>query len=206
MINDVIPAPGPISSDAAMRTYMADKPGPCDISYRRSRRAKYVRISISPAQQVTVTVPHKMPMGQAETFVRAKHAWIQKHLEKMRRRETARAAVPQLSEQALITAQRQLFARLEHFAAEHNLPYKKAAFRCQKTRWGSCSSRNNISLNINLAFLPAHLQDYVLLHELTHTRHKNHGSAFWSQLNKYCSGRAKALAKELKHHPMPLRR
>jgi len=147
-----------------------------------------------------------MSKAQAERFVRTKQAWIHKHLEKIRRVERNRAALPQLSEDQLVAGQHELFARLEHFAAKHNLPYNKAAFRCQKTRWGSCSGCNNISLNINLVFLPEHLQDYVMLHELTHIRQKNHSKTFWDQLDRYCSGRAKRLAKELKAHTMTIRK
>ena len=174
------------------------------ITYRRSRRAKHLRITIAPTRAVTVTVPHRMSMVRAEEFVRTKQAWIQKHREKLRRIEQERPVAPSLSDTELIAAQKKLFVRLEYFAAKHNLPYNKAAFRCQKTRWGSCSGANNISLNINLIFLPEHLQDYVLLHELNHIRHKNHSPRFWAQLNDYCGGRAKILAKELKNHTMPL--
>ncbi len=145
-------------------------------------------------------------MTRAEEFVRSKQAWIDKHLEKIRLAETAVPAGPVLSENELIAAQKKLFARLEHFAAKHNLPYNKAAFRCQKTRWGSCSGANNISLNINLVFLPDHLQDYVLLHELTHIRHKNHSKTFWAQLDTLCGGRAKKWAKELKTCRMQMQR
>ncbi|MHC5088067.1 MAG: M48 metallopeptidase family protein, partial [Planctomycetota bacterium] len=81
---------------------------------------------------------------------------------------------------------------------------RRAAFRCQKTKWGSCSNQNNISLNINIAFLPEHLQDYILLHELCHIRHMNHSKAFWAQLDEYCGGKAKEYAKELKTHPMKI--
>lgn len=112
---------------------------------------------------------------------------------------------PELSQDELNKVQDDLFARLEHFSEKYNLPYRRAAFRCQKTKWGSCSSQNNISLNINIAFLPVHLQEYILLHELCHIRHKNHGKEFWAQLDEFCDCKAKRLAKELKSHPMKIR-
>ena len=107
---------------------------------------------------------------------------------------------PDISPVDLAAAQEELFARLEAFSRQHQLPYRRAAFRCQKTRWGSCSSQNNLSLNINMVFLPRHLQDYLLLHELTHVRHKHHGPAFWATLDCLCGGNARRLAKELKGH------
>lgn len=59
------------------------------------------------------------------------------------------------------------------------LPYAGLTVRAQRSRWGSCSSQGNISLNRNLLFLPPPLAAYVMLHELCHTRHMNHGSRYW---------------------------
>ena len=177
-----------------------------NVSYRRSSRARRLRITIEPTQTVTVTVPLNQSLGQAEGFVRSKQAWIQKHLRKMRQTENMRQVQPELSPDELNKAQEELFSRLEHFSDKYNLSYRRAAFRCQKTRWGSCSSQNNISLNINVVYLPNHLQDYILLHELCHIRHKNHSHAFWGKLNTYCHGKAKEFAKELKKYGMKIRR
>ncbi len=77
---------------------------------------------------------------------------------------------------------RSLTSRLNELAIEHGFNYNKISLRNQKSRWGSCSAQNNISLNQNLFFLPDQLRDYVLVHELAHTRAKNHGAAFWSIL------------------------
>lgn len=175
-----------------------------NIAYRWSRLAKNLRITIAPSQAIRVTVPLRISLKRAEEFVQNKQAWIQKHLAKMRQMETLRAEHRELSREELIKAQDDLFARLERFSQKHNLPYRRAGFRCQKTRWGSCSSQNNISLNINIAFLPSHLQDYILLHELCHIPHKSHSKAFWAQLDRCCGGSANLLSKELKTHRMQL--
>ena len=71
---------------------------------------------------------------------------------------------------------------LFEYAEAYNLPYTKLTVRRMKTRWGSCSSRNNISLNSSLIFLPEALIRYVCLHELVHTVHKNHSQVFWEAL------------------------
>jgi len=60
-------------------------------------------------------------------------------------------------------------------------------------------------MNVNITFLPTELQDYVLLHELVHTKVKNHSKDFWAELDKYTEGRAKKLSKELKRYNMKLR-
>jgi len=63
---------------------------------------------------------------------------------------------------------------------EVNLPFKNVSIRGQKTRWGSCSSDQSISLNCKLLFLPSPVVRYVLIHELCHTVHMNHSAAFWA--------------------------
>jgi hypothetical protein len=69
----------------------------------------------------------------------------------------------------------------------------------QKTRWGSCSDKNNINLNINLVRLPDELIDYVILHELVHTRIKNHSHQFWEEMNKVVED-PKSLDKKLRQY------
>ncbi len=69
--------------------------------------------------------------------------------------------------------------RVALLANKYGFSYGKLSFRNQKTRWGSCSYTNNISLNIQLMRLPLHLADYVIIHELCHTVHKNHSKQFW---------------------------
>jgi predicted metal-dependent hydrolase len=89
---------------------------------------------------------------------------------------------------------------LEELAKIHSIKYTRASIRNQKTKWGSCSAKNNVSLNINLVRLPDELRDYVILHELVHTRFKNHSKMFWAELDRFVGGRAKELSKKLKNY------
>ncbi len=89
--------------------------------------------------------------------------------------------------------------RTEYLAIKYGFECEKVTVRNAKTRWGSCSGKNNISLNIHLMRLPEHLIDYIILHELCHTVEKNHGKHFWALLDSI-SGNAKGLDKEIKQY------
>ena len=75
--------------------------------------------------------------------------------------------------------------RLKELSDIYGFKYNRVFIRNQKTRWGSCSAQNNINLNINLIRVSNELQDYVILHELVHTKIKNHSLRFWKELDKY---------------------
>jgi len=177
---------------------------PAPIHFVRSPRAKRLRITVHPEPMITVTIPRRASLEEAKQFLASKQEWIARHLRKMEQQPNTMPL--DLQRIDLAKEQDDLFRRLAHLSSQHNLPYRRAAFRCQKTKWGSCSSENNISLNINIAFLPAHLQDYILLHELVHIRHKNHSTVFWSNLDRLCGGNAKILNKELKKHRIQIKR
>jgi predicted metal-dependent hydrolase len=96
-------------------------------------------------------------------------------------------------------AQKHLPDMLRRLADYHQLHYSQVRLRNNKTRWGSCSRDNSISLNIHLIRLPQHLCEYVILHELCHTLYKNHQKPFWQFLEKLTGGKARELDKGLNH-------
>lgn len=80
------------------------------------------------------------------------------------------------------------------------LPFASVKINSSKGRWGSCSAGKNINLSFFLVLLPSHLIDYVLLHELCHTREMNHGERFWKLLNQFTNGKSLALREELRKY------
>jgi hypothetical protein len=89
--------------------------------------------------------------------------------------------------------------RLKELAEKHGFKYQNVSIKNASTRWGSCSSVNNINLNLHLMRVPEHLIDYVLLHELVHTVVKNHGEKFWLLL-EHCYPNARKADKEMNNY------
>lgn len=104
----------------------------------------------------------------------------------------------QACEQSLHLQARQILsARTEAISQQTGLKYKELRIRKMTSRWGSCSAKANISLSLFLIQLPDKLIDYVILHELVHTKHLNHSPSFWRLMEKL-SPNTKNLRKQLR--------
>jgi predicted metal-dependent hydrolase len=79
-------------------------------------------------------------------------------------------------------AKRVIMERLEHFAEMHNFTYNRVFIRNQRTLWGSCSSKRNLSFNWRLIQTPLDIIDYIVVHELVHTEILRHTKAFWERV------------------------
>ena len=148
-------------------------------------RAHHLDIKVSDTEKIrsvvrnntiAVTIPYSNKMEDAEVQIE-----IRKAIERAWRKE----------------AKDYLPLRVKELAEKHKFEYKNVAIKNAKTRWGSCSFNNNINLSLHLMRLPDHLIDYVILHELVHTKIKNHSRDFW-QLLDIVSGNAKKLDREVK--------
>ena len=167
----------------------------------KSQRAKHIRITIKPDQTVRLTIPRGQSVDRAKQFLHSKIPWITKHKNRLSKLENTPTKLrqPKINVPEAIDT---LVGRLEEMAKIHNFKYARIAIRNQKTKWGSCSAKNNINLNINLARLPDELRDYVILHELVHTRFKNHSKKFWAELDKVIGKSAKELSKKLRKYQL----
>jgi predicted metal-dependent hydrolase len=79
-------------------------------------------------------------------------------------------------------ATRELPARTQDMARVHGIAIAGVSVRNQRSRWGSCSTRGTIALNWRLIQMPAHVSDYVIVHELAHRRQPNHSPRFWREV------------------------
>lgn len=168
-----------------------------EVLVEHSTRARRMSITVR-ASRVRVAVPEGIPLSRGGEFALGRRAWIRRHLERMRSmcsaHEREGGSLPHLGN--VSSARQKIIERLEELSVQHDLPYRRVTVRSQRTRWGSCSLHGSISLNINLARLPSELLDYVILHELLHTRIRGHGKDFWQRLDMLV-GDARGLRKEL---------
>lgn len=182
-----------------MASYMTSTiPSLGPVLFTTSLRAKRLRITIKPDQTIKVTIPKGVPLTTAKKFLHSKIPWAKKALNKLQKLQQNNAQTT-LSPINKTRAKTTLTTRLNYLAQEHGFKYNKLFIRNQKTKWGTCSSKNNISLNMNLIRLPQELQDYVILHELVHTQHKNHSKKFWAEMDKFV-GDSKKLRKRMREY------
>jgi predicted metal-dependent hydrolase len=99
-------------------------------------------------------------------------------------RHVSQALVPWVTR----LASHELSHRLRPLAAELGIDYSRMTVRRQRTRWGSCSTRGNISLNVCLLFQRPQVVRYLMIHELCHRRHMNHSKRFWSLVASFEPG------------------
>ena len=220
-----------------------------EILFRKSKRARKLRITVKDSAQVIVTLPKSVSFAYAEKVARENTDWILKYLSKIKKTEKPeivfdektnfrtryhkllieksssenikifvrdgiiKIEYPRFTDAAgdevqqavrigiiealRIEAKTHLPKKVEAFAKKFHLSYNRVFIKNLKTRWGSCSNRNNINLNLHLMRLPDKLIDYVILHELAHTVEPNHGKGFWNFLETMTKD-AKKIDKELK--------
>jgi predicted metal-dependent hydrolase len=155
------------------------------VEMQRSRRAKHICLSVRPFKGVRIAVPWNVSYQEALAVAHEKANWLAKHLKRAQQVEQKAKGFDHMAPINRTVARRVIVDRLQELAQRHGFHYHKVFVRNQKTRWGSCSGENNINLNVNLIRLPAKLMDYTILHELVHTRIKDHSQRFWALLGKY---------------------
>ena len=184
-------------------TITIDNLGP--IIFVSSSRAQRINISVKAAGGIRVAIPKRASLKDAQQFVLSKQAWIEKQLIRLKKvQDEAHKFSEKVKGLDINEAANQITSRLQELAQEHNFSYNRLTIRNQKTRWGSCSAQNNLSLNIKLALLPDELRDLVLVHELIHTKIKNHGPQFWQKLEEIYP-QARELDRQVNNHSGLLR-
>jgi len=156
------------------------------VLFEKSRKARRISVSVRASRGVRVAVPWRVTFDEARRVATAKIAWIRRTLGRLERaRGRCREAVLAAERLNRLAARALLAARLGSLAEAHGYAPGRLSVRCQGTLWGSASRAGRVQLNALLAVVPPDLADYVILHELAHTRVRGHGRAFWAELERH---------------------
>lgn len=151
--------------------------------------AECFRLSLEPGRLKCFTV-RRTDAGETKIYCPENTDFSSKEVQELVRGAILRALKKAASEH--------LPPVLEAWAKRYGLAYRKVRITGAKSRWGSCTSSGTISLSCYLMLVPSHLMDYVMLHELAHTREMNHGPRFWELLDAMTAGHARRLRQELR--------
>ncbi len=158
------------------------------VTFRKSVRARRMSIRVHPVKGVTVSIPTMVPYAAAHLFFKAKRDWIISTVaaQKEKFKDVHVASSEEIAELRR-RAKAELPPRIAELASRYGFIYNRLTIKHNATNWGSCSTRSNINLNLNIVRLPHVLRDYILLHELCHLRHHDHGHAFHLLLEHVCT-------------------
>ena len=149
-----------------------------NVFFEKSKKAKRIIISVKSPNSIRVAVPKFISFRKAKSLLYQKLDWIKKQQNNYSKKINASELVKSVSDRE----KSELINRVIHLTEKYDFTYRKITIRAMKTRWGSCSVQNNISINVGLIALSDELRDYVILHELVHTKIKNHSKEFWKAL------------------------
>ena len=192
------------------------------IVYAKNPNSKSVRVSIRADRGLLVSLPTYFTYNDAEAFVEQNCRRIAEMVKRLEQKVSARESVHPASSDMLnetIKRARVVLPKLlEELSGSMNkqikitdgrgrvvespFSYNRLFLKNNVSNWGSCSTKRNINLNVNLVNLPEHLIRYVILHELCHLVYMNHGPQFHALLDSVCGGREKELAKQLRGYSL----
>lgn len=151
---------------------------------KSSRRT--MSMEVRPDGSILVRAPFRASAEEIGNFVCSHKSWVEKQRIRIRKRAAEIRLADQnplspedirlLADQAL----RELPPRIAAYAGQMGVTYGRVTIRNQKTRWGSCSSKGNLNFNCLLMLTPREVQDYVIVHELSHRKEMNHSPKFWA--------------------------
>jgi predicted metal-dependent hydrolase len=157
------------------------KHGTVEFTIVKHPRAKSIRVTIRKDGTMLVTSPRYIPYFIIKQYLQTQSTWIIQTLTKVKNNppKISHKESLELFKQYKDEALHLIEKRLEVYAGIYPYTYTKVRVKNQKTRWGSCSKAGNLAFNYKIMFLPTHLMDYVIVHELCHLEEFNHGPLFW---------------------------
>ncbi|MBF0215366.1 MAG: M48 family metallopeptidase [Candidatus Omnitrophica bacterium] len=183
-----------------MQILNLEKIGP--LVLERNKRVKRIVLTRKNPGETRVKVPARLSFEETKNILSRNTDWIMRFLSKVDRAEKAHSSL-ELLEITPVEASRRLISRSVVLADKFGFSFRKIYVKNLNRAWGTCSPRNNITLNRTLARLPDELLDYVILHELIHTRVKDHSAVFWDEFKKVLPD-AKELNRKIKKYQLHL--
>ena len=157
-----------------------------EISIIRSKR-KSISIEIKEGKLI-VRAPLRMKDKEIDKFLELKKNWIEKHLQSLSEKQKFFENIEPYSDEEIRSFVKQakeiIPKKVEFYAEKIGVTYNKITIRCQRTRWGSCSSKGNLNFNCLLVLLPDEIIDSVIVHELCHRKQMNHSAKFYAEIEK----------------------
>ena len=170
----------------------------------RSVRARSIRLIVRSDGSLRLSYPLFANRSRAIAFAESRTEWIEQTRQRLTERRASYPTITRLDVERLRhKARAYIPAQLNYLASKHGFSYTTLRISSAHTRWGSCSGRNGISISLFIMLLPEHLREFILLHELCHTRHHNHSAAFHALLNSLVEGRERELNAELRKYKIP---
>ncbi|MBQ8060427.1 MAG: M48 family metallopeptidase [Bacteroidales bacterium] len=167
------------------KTYLDPDAG--QVVLRKNSRSRRITLRVSERRGVVVTMPWLVPYRVGLEFFLSRKDWVLRTMENQRLRfqDEPQPSAEEI-EKMRLRAKAELPVRLAELAEKYSFTYNQVRIKHNVSNWGSCSRKGNINLNLNLMRLPDELRDYVILHELCHLRHPDHGKAFHALLESIC--------------------
>lgn len=167
-------------------------------NYRVIRSARRtIALEISGDLTLTVRAPRALPDREIARFVAGKADWIERHRARLAQRPVPVEPSPEEFEALFRAAGRVIPEKVRLWGARMGLAPTRVTITRARTRYGSCSAKNAVSFSCRLMLKEDALVDYVVVHELAHLCHKNHGRAFHQLIEKHLPGH-RALEKRLR--------
>ena len=156
-----------------------------DYTVIRSRR-RTMALEITRDARILVRAPMQVSQAEIERFVAAHHDWIANHLARRRQYQEAHPLpTPEEADVLRRRAKEVLPGKVAYWANVMGVAPSGVKITSARTRFGSCSGKNSLCFSLYLMLYPDEAIDYVVVHELAHIRHRNHGPDFYREVEKY---------------------
>ncbi len=170
-----------------------------EILLNQTSRARRLSITVLATGAVRLSYPKTISTTRALELLEQRVEWIRAAQSRLRDRRSLNPPATSYNRDELRRkAHEELPNRVGYISRITGLKYNRLSIRATISKWGSCSTKGDISLSLYLMSLPQHLIDFVIIHELCHTVHFNHSAEFHTLVNTITGGKEQQLIRELK--------